>query len=114
MRSRWLDLTLFLFTGIVGLVVLLLWFATDHSATQKNFNILWAVFLNLPIAFFLIKKQTQPWLRKYVIFLIALLLITIILWILKIQIFSIVVVPIILSLLIRYFYLIKLLKKPLT
>jgi len=109
-RSRWLDVIVFLFTGIVGLVVLLLWFATDHSATQKNFNILWAVFLNLPIAFFFIKKQPQSWIKKYVIFLIILLLVTALLWILKIQIFAVAIVPILVLLLLRYLYLIKFLK----
>jgi len=58
-RSKWLDISLFFFTGIIGLVVLLLWFATDHSATQKNYNILWAFLPNLYIAFFLMKKQLK-------------------------------------------------------
>lgn len=110
-RSRWLDTSLFLFTGIIGLIVLLLWFATDHSATQKNFNILWAFLPNLFVAFFLLKKQLQPWFKKYLFLLIALLLITALLWILKIQMFSLVIIPITVSLLIRYIYLVRFLKK---
>lgn len=30
-RSKWLDVCLFAITGTIGIVVLLLWFATDHS-----------------------------------------------------------------------------------
>ncbi len=106
-RSIWLDLVLFLFTGSVGLVVLLLWVATDHSATQQNYNILWAFLPNLPIAFFLLKAQLNPWLRRYFQVLIGLLLVTAVFWILKIQIFSVAVLPILLLLLVRYLYLMR-------
>ncbi len=109
-RSKWLDVLLFLFTGIVGLLVLLLWFATDHSATQKNYNFLWAFLPNLPLAFLFLKKQLPPWLEKYFILLLILLFITALLWILKIQIFSIAVIPILVLLGVRYVYLIKYMK----
>ncbi len=106
-RSRWLDVILFLFTGCVGLVVLLLWVATDHSATQQNYNILWAFLPNLPIAFFLLKEQLKPWLRRYFQVLIGLLGITVVFWMLKIQIFSVSVLPILILLLVRYLYLMR-------
>jgi len=36
--------TIFWFVlGLAGLVIALLWFATDHSATKNNLNILWAL-----------------------------------------------------------------------
>src|SRR5690606_13255891 len=41
-RSGFLDLFLFLFTGLIGIFLLLLWFATDHTATANNYNLLWA------------------------------------------------------------------------
>jgi len=109
-RSKWLDVLLFVFTGIVGLLVLLLWFATDHSATQKNYNILWAFLPNLPLAFLFLKTQLRPWLKNYLILVLVLLLITTLLWILKIQIFSITVIPILILLGVRYFYLVKYMK----
>ena len=46
-RSRWLDGILFLITGIIGVLLLVLWTATDHTATVTNYNILWAFPLNL-------------------------------------------------------------------
>ena len=106
-RSNWFDVILFLFTGVVGLLVLLLWFATDHSATQKNYNFLWAFLPNLLVAFLFLKTTLNPWLKQYVLLLLGLLLITIVLWVLKIQVFSIAVVPILILLSIRYLYLIN-------
>lgn len=104
-RNSYLDFVLFLFTGIIGLVVLLLWFATDHSATAKNFNIFWAFFPNLIIAFFMLKSSTKAWLKNYMLLLLILLDIVVLLWIFKIQIFSIALVPILIGLYSRYFYL---------
>ncbi|MEZ4874024.1 MAG: DUF4105 domain-containing protein [Flavobacteriaceae bacterium] len=46
-RSRYLDGILFFTTGILGIFMLLLWFATDHSTTANNYNILWAFPLSL-------------------------------------------------------------------
>lgn len=42
-RTEHIFDTLFWFVlGLAGLVIALLWFATDHSATKSNLNILWA------------------------------------------------------------------------
>ena len=106
-RTKWLDFSLFLITGIVGLVVLLLWFATDHTATAKNYNVLWAFMPNIFIAFQLLKDKVKPWLRKYILLLIALLLIIIVIWILKVQVFSIGLIPILVFLVIRYLFILK-------
>ncbi len=41
--TRWLDVTLLLVTGSIGLLLLLLWVATSHQAAAQNFNLLWAL-----------------------------------------------------------------------
>ncbi len=41
--ERVFDFIFWLVLGIAGLVMFLLWVATDHSATKMNFNILWAL-----------------------------------------------------------------------
>jgi hypothetical protein len=38
---------LLLLTGLTSLLVLFLWFFTDHTTTQQNWNVLWASPLNL-------------------------------------------------------------------
>jgi len=106
-RSIWLDFILYFSTGLVGIVVLLLWFATSHTATYKNFNFLWAFAPNLVIAFLLLKSKLPTWLRYYNWFLLFLLVVMVILWLLRIQVFNLALLPFILALAVRYWYLIK-------
>lgn len=111
-RSRWLDFSLFLITGIIGTSILLLWFATDHTSTPKNFNFLWAFPLNLIVAFvFAFQNQLPTWLPKYLWFTLALLGVLILLWIISVQIFSPIVIPLLLTLATRYSYLLKFMRQ---
>ncbi|MEZ4918745.1 MAG: DUF4105 domain-containing protein [Saprospiraceae bacterium] len=41
--ARVFDFIFWLLLGIAGLVIAFLWFATDHSATKMNWNIMWAL-----------------------------------------------------------------------
>lgn len=41
--AAWFDVPYFTLLGLVGVLVLLLWFATDHTATHGNLNFLWAM-----------------------------------------------------------------------
>lgn len=45
------DRGLFITTGTIGLLLVLLWFLTDHKAAAWNFNLLWAMPLNLFVPF---------------------------------------------------------------
>ncbi|MGB5665253.1 MAG: hypothetical protein WBM53_00275, partial [Maribacter sp.] len=102
-RNRWLDISMFFVTGIAGVVIFCLWFLTDHTATANNFNILWAFPLNLIIAFYVMRNKPLPvWLKSVVLLLLTLLILTVILWLLKVQIFSPVLIPILLALAVRY------------
>ena len=106
-RSKWLDFFLFLLTGLIGTVVLLLWLATDHSATKNNYNALWAFMPNLFVAFVLLKNKLPNWIKKYVLLLLVLLVLTILLWIVKIQVFAIGILPLLIVLGIRYWFLFR-------
>lgn len=55
----WIDFTIFLIFGLLGVFLLLLWLATDHKATAWNMNILWALPTHIVMAFLLLKK-TKP------------------------------------------------------
>lgn len=105
-RSKWVDFSLYFITGLIGVVVLLLWFTTSHTATYKNFNFLWAFAPNLVIAFFMFKTNLPKWLANYNKLLLVLLAIQAILWILKVQVFNFAIIPIMAMLFIRYSYLI--------
>jgi len=102
-RNKILDSIIFIATGITGIIILLLWFATDHSATADNFNILWAFAPNLLFAFLITKNQKITY--YYVITLLVLLDVLVTLWIFKAQIFSIALIPILVILYIRFIYL---------
>jgi hypothetical protein len=105
-RTKWVDFSLYFITGTIGVVVLLLWFATSHTATYKNFNFLWAFAPNLVVAFFMFKQVNPKWLKNYNKLLLVLLVIQAILWILKIQVFNIAIIPILVMLFVRYGFLI--------
>ena len=102
-RNKVLDTILFIVTGFIGIVVLLLWFATDHSATANNFNILWAFAPNLIFAFIINKDRLMSY--YYIFTLLALLDILVILWVFKFQVFAIGLIPILIALYTRYIYL---------
>jgi len=106
-RSKWLDFTLFFLTGLAGLLIFFLWFMTDHVFTKNNFNLLWAFPLNLILAFMLVKSKAAPvWVKKYLWVLLAGIALTGILWVLKIQIFSPIIIFILVALGIRYLFII--------
>ncbi|MCF6294179.1 MAG: DUF4105 domain-containing protein [Flavobacteriaceae bacterium] len=106
-RSIWLDVTIFAFTGIVGVIVLLLWLATDHSATAQNYNLLWAFALNIFVISQLFKKTVKVWFIKYLKFLIIMLCLLTLHWIIGVEIFAIGLIPILIAFFIRYLYLIN-------
>lgn len=56
-----IDFALFLILGLIGCLILFLWFATDHSTTANNWNILWALPTHLIMAFVLLfqKRKTK-------------------------------------------------------
>jgi membrane-associated HD superfamily phosphohydrolase len=106
-RNRKLDFILFFITGLLGVFLLLLWFATDHTATALNFNLLWAFAPNIFVAFLLLKKTPPKWIKKYTLFLVILLLLAFIIWFSGIQRLPTAVLPFVLGLMIRFVFLIK-------
>src|SRR5690606_3590839 len=105
-RTKLLDFSLYFITGLLGTVVLLLWFATSHTATYRNFNFLWAFAPNLVVAFFMFKSNLPKWLANYNKLLLVLLAVQTVLWLFKIQVFNSAIIPIMVMLFIRYSFLI--------
>ncbi|NLP58143.1 DUF4105 domain-containing protein [Lutibacter sp. B1] len=110
-RTKWLDFSLYFITGIIGVTVLLLWFASSHTATYKNFNFLWAFAPNLVISFYMFKNKLPSFITNYNKFLLILILVLLIIWVLKIQVFNIALIPILLALAVRYVFLISKIKR---
>lgn len=108
-RARWLDFMLFLMTGLLGSLIVYLWFFTDHSTTPNNFNFFWAFFPNTFVAFLLLKETLPNWIFNYLKFYQLFLLATLLTWIFSIQLFSFVLIPILGTLFFRVYHLNKLL-----
>ena len=109
-RSRFLDLFIFLFTGLIGILLLLLWFATDHTATANNYNLLWAFPISILLIAAVVRKNISPNLKRYILLLLLLLGLLTIHWISGVQVFAIALLPLLIALTIRYFYLMYFLK----
>ncbi|CAN5435136.1 DUF4105 domain-containing protein [soil metagenome] len=62
--SKWFDTIFFCVTGLIGLLLILLWTATDHQAAAKNFNILWALPTNL-LVWLIYRERSSSFLKKY-------------------------------------------------
>jgi hypothetical protein len=107
-RTKSVDFLILFTTGILGILIVFIWFATDHSTTKWNFNVFWAILPNLFVAFTIFKLK--KWHKNYFVFLLFLLLLTIIFWILKIQMFNLALIPILIMLLVRYVFILYVLK----
>ncbi|MFT5750466.1 MAG: hypothetical protein ACI93S_001749 [Ancylomarina sp.] len=59
------DILIFGSTSLFGLVLLFLWFFTDHQAMRPNFNILWALPIHLPLITVLFSKDRPNWVKSY-------------------------------------------------
>lgn len=103
----WLDVLIFVITGLVGILILLLWFATDHSGTHENYNLLWAFFLNIFVIGQLLKPIPNGWFIKYVKLLIILLCLLTLHWFMGVQVYAIALIPLLVALCVRYVYLVK-------
>lgn len=108
-RTKWIDTSLFVVTGFIGVFLLLLWFATDHTATANNYNLLWAFPLNIILAWKLTSRK--QWLIKYLKFLVIMLCLLTMHWIIGVQVFAIGLIPLLIALLLRYIFLIRFLRK---
>lgn len=71
---RAFDFVLFFVLGLVGVLLLFMWFGTDHQLCANNYNLWWALPTHLVAAFFLHKKAR--WVTQYfrVVFFLTLLL----------------------------------------
>ena len=99
-KGRTFDNILFTVIGLVGIVMVLLWFATDHTATAYNFNLLWSLPTWLLVAFL---PSKSAWRLRFVRLHFILLLAMFVGWFFWPQALHIAVVPIGLTLMLRVF-----------
>jgi hypothetical protein len=94
------DKIIFGFYGVLGLIVFLMWVATDHDAAAENYNILWANPLYL-VFVWLIGSEHKKALKWGAISIIAINSLVLIGWNIIPQQFNIAFIPFIAILIIR-------------
>ena len=99
--SNWFDVILFVITGLIGLLLLLLWTATDHQAAAKNFNLLWALPTHTIAAIAIITKA--GWVKKYFLLTGIVMILLLVLWVFLPQGLNFYLIPVIGVLTVRSF-----------
>ncbi len=102
-RSHWVDAILFTVIGIFGWWFVFLWFGTEHLS-KYNWNLLWAFPLHIPLVYMLKVERWQPILARVYRFLAVLHAITLIFWFLIPQPLHFALIPLLILLILRCFY----------
>jgi hypothetical protein len=97
---KFVDVLLLYITGLLGILLLFMWFGTDHIECKNNFNLAWAFPFNFFIAFFMIKKPA--WLSNYFFITAVITAIFIAVWFWLPQQINIALLPVVILLLNRY------------
>lgn len=105
----WYDRILFGLAGLLGLLIVFLWFFTDHQVTVWNLNIIWAHPLHLIIIFFFSEIRYARLLKFYFSINIAVLALLIISWPFLPQALPWMVLPYIVAMIIRSAVILRLL-----
>jgi uncharacterized membrane protein len=58
-----MDGFLFFMTGLLGIILIFMWTATDHSMTKNNYNLLWAWPSHIIVSFFV--NSSHKFIKKY-------------------------------------------------
>lgn len=100
MFTRISDTLLVFITGLIGLLLLFMWFFTDHWSCDNNYNVLWALPTNF-IMFFVSWKKTT-WAKIYFKIIAVLTALLIVTWFWLPQEMNIAIFPFCIYMLYRY------------
>jgi len=98
---KMLDSFLFFLVGLSGVILALLWFATDHISTKENLNLLWAFPFHLMAPLFIYHKKFQKFSGYYFLFWSIFLCLVLIGWNYLPQQFNLAIIPFVLSMIVR-------------
>jgi hypothetical protein len=102
--NKIMDSVLFITIGLAGWIIFLLWFATEHTATKDNMNLLWAFPFHIVIPYFIIRNTRRIWLNYYYIFWVIFLILFLGSWTILPQQINTANIPIILMLVVRFYF----------
>ncbi len=75
---KFFDVLLFVLVGALGILLIFMWFGTDHIMTKNNYNLLWASSLFIMYAFIINRKTSQS--KKISLFVCIYLLLVLCSW----------------------------------
>lgn len=78
--SKIFDAFFFIILGFLGILIVFLWFGTDHQTARHNLNILWALPTHLLFIFPALRKQASVWVKRYFLFSGCLALALMLVW----------------------------------
>lgn len=99
------DFLFFFILGLAGLLLLFMWFGTDHNTTQKNYNLLWALPTHVVTAFFI--HSERSWVRQYFKIVFWLSIVLVLTWFFLPQQMNNALLPIVLLIIYRTWHLSK-------
>lgn len=102
-RTRWVDPVVFTLPGILGWWLVFLWFGTDHLS-ENNLNLLWAIPFHLPLVYLLGIKKSQKLLSVYFLVVSSWYVLLLILWGTLPQPLHNAIIPLVITMTLRGFY----------
>ena len=99
------DFIFFLVCGLIGVLILFMWFGTEHQTAKNNFNIWWALPLHAVMAFMVHKRNSLV--KKYFTFIFFSILLLLGAWVFLPQQLNIAFLPVVGIILIRSWFISK-------
>jgi Domain of unknown function (DUF4105) len=84
----------FFVLGLLGIVLLFMWFATDHGMCKGNYNLLWAIPTHLFVSFVINSKKA--WVKKYLRLNLVIQILVLLSWFFLPQQMNIALLPLVL------------------
>ncbi len=102
---RTFDVFFFLLLGLLGILLLFMWFGTNHAMCRNNFNLLWALPTHAVVAVMLFTKK--QWVKLYFRFIFFYSIALLACWFLLPQEMNIALLPLLGVILVRSYYISK-------
>lgn len=102
-RTKWIDPVIFSIAGILGWWLVFLWAGTDHLS-KENINLFWAIPFHVPLVYLLGVKKLQKMLSLYFLVISVWYLMLLILWTAFPQPLHQALIPLVLIMVLRGFY----------
>ncbi len=90
------DFVFFFVIGLLGVILFLVWFATDHTAVAKNWNLIWALPTHFFMTFLLFMKNKPAFFKYYFLVSGALAVLVLPFWWIIPQVLDYAIIPLLL------------------